>query len=65
MGCKTFSRTVARNWLNKIFDTLADMELDDNLKLKVTTKLIDKSATTWWDNLKLRTPIPITWYLFV
>ena len=41
------------------------MELDDELKLKVATRLIDKSAATWWDNLKLRTHTPITWNLFV
>ena len=51
MGCQTFSRIVddivAKNWLKKIFDTLIDMELDDSLKLKVATRLLDKSATTW------------------
>ena len=69
LGCETFSRTVdaivARNWLKKVSDTLADMELDENLKLKVATRLIDKSVATWWDNLKLRTPTPISWNLFV
>ena len=44
---------------------MIDMELEDRLKLKVATKLMDKSAATWWDNLKLRTSIPITWDLFV
>ena len=56
---------MARNWLKKVFDTLADMQLDDNLKLKVAIGLVEKSTATWWDNLKLRTPIPITWDLFV
>ena len=66
MGCETFSRSVdavvAKNWLTRVFDTLNYMELDDELKLKVATRLIDKRATTWWDNLKLRvsTPIPGT-----
>ena len=41
------------------------MELDNCLKLRVATKLMDKSAATWWDNLKLRTFAPITWELFV
>ena len=41
------------------------MELDDELKLKVPSRLIDKSAATRWDNLKLRTSTPITWNLFV
>ena len=64
LGCETFSGTVdtvvERNWLKRVSDTLNDMELDDNLKLKVATRLIDKSAATWWDNLKLRvtTPLP-------
>ena len=44
---------------------MIDMELEDNLKLKVATKLMDKSATTQQDNLKLRTFVPITWELFV
>ena len=64
LGCETFSGTVdaviARNWLKRVSDTLNDMELDDDLKLKVATRLIDKSATTWWDNLKLRITTPIT-----
>ena len=59
LRCETFSRTVnaivAKNWLTKISDTLIDMELDDSLKLKMATRLLDKSAATWWDNLKLRT----------
>ena len=51
LGCETFSgivdAVVARNWLKRVSDTLNDMELDDDLKLKVTTRLIDKSATIW------------------
>ena len=42
-----------KNWLKSIFDTLIDMEQDDDLKLIVATKLIDKIAAIWWDNLKL------------
>ena len=64
LGCETFSRSVdaivAKNWLKNITNTMIDMELEDRLKLKVATKLMDKSAATWWDNLKLRTSIPIT-----
>ena len=41
------------------------MELDDELKLRVATRLIDKSTATWWNNLKLQTHTPITWNLFV
>ena len=42
-----------KNWLKRVFDILADMKLENDLKLRVVTKLIDKSAATWWDNLKL------------
>ena len=41
------------------------MKLDDELKLRGATKLINKSATTWWDNLKLRSTAPVTWNLFL
>ena len=41
------------------------MELDDELKLKVAARLIDKSATIWWDNLKLRATTPVAWGLFI
>ena len=64
LGCETFSGTidavVAKNWLKRVTNTLTDMELDDSLKLKVATRLMDKSAATWWDNLKLRISTPIT-----
>ena len=57
---------VAKNWMKKIINTMVvDMQLEDNLKLKVVTRLMDKSDATWWENLKLRTTIPITWELFV
>ena len=69
MGCESFFGSVdaimAKNWLKKILDTMIDMELEDNLKLRVATRLMDKSATIWWDNLKLRTSVPITWELFI
>ena len=41
-------------------DTLTDMELEDSLKLKVATRLMDKNVATWCDNLKLRTSTLIT-----
>ena len=63
LGCEIFSRSVdtivAKSWLKRVYDTLIDMELDDELKLKVATRLIDKSTAIWWDNLKLRTFAPI------
>ena len=69
LGCETFFESadavVARNWLKMVSNTLSDMKLDNELKLKVATRLIDKSTSTWWDNLKLRVSAPITWSLFV
>ena len=50
LSCETFSGSIdaimARSWLKRIFDTLTDMELDDELKVRVATRLIDKSAAT-------------------
>ena len=64
LGYETFSgiidAIVAKNWMKKIIDTMVDMELEDNLKLKLASRLMDKSAATWWENLKLRTTVPIT-----
>ena len=51
----TIDAIVSKNWLKRITNTLTDMELDDSLKLKMATSLMDKSAATWWDNLKLHT----------
>ena len=69
LGCQTFSGTVdaivAKNWIKKVSDTMVDMELEDTLKLRVATRLLDKSAATWWENLKLRISVPSTWELFV
>ena len=38
---------VAKNWMKKITVTIIDMELEDNLKIKVVTRLMDKSVATW------------------
>ena len=56
---------LVKNWLKWVSDNLTNMELDDDLKLRVTTRLIDKSDATWWDNLKLRATTPVTWDMFV
>ena len=56
---------VGKNWLKRVSDTLTDMELDDELKLRMTTKLLDKSVAIWWDNLKLRSTAPVAWNYFV
>ena len=55
----------AKNWLKRVLDTLTDMELDDEFKLRVATNLIDKSVASWWDNLKLKSTVLRTWDLFV
>ena len=69
LSCETFSGTVnavaTKNWLKMVSDSLTDMELDDELKLRVATRLIDKSVAIWWFNLKLRSIAPITWDYFV
>ena len=69
LSCETFSGTVdavaKKNWLKKVSNTLTDMELVDDMKLRVATRLMDKSAATWWDNLKLRSNAPMTWSYFV
>ena len=69
MRCETFSGTIdivaMKNWLKRVSNTLTDMELNDELKLRVATRLIDKSAITWWDNLKLKSIVLVTWDLFV
>ena len=69
LRCETFSGTIdivaMKNWLKRVSNTLTDMELNDELKLRVATRLIDKSAITWWDNLKLKSIVPVTWDLFV
>ena len=43
LGSETFlgsiDAVVAKNWSKKVFDTLTDMELDDELKLRVVTRL--------------------------
>ena len=46
LGCETFSSimdaVVVKNWLKKVSDILIDMELDDELKLRVVTRLLKK-----------------------
>ena len=51
--------------MKRVFDTLTDIDFKDDLKLKVASRLIYKSAATWWDKVKLRSAAPVTWDLFV
>ena len=48
---------MVKNLLKTVSATLTYMELDE-LKIRVATKLMDKSARTWWDNM-------VTWNYFV
>ena len=43
----TIDAIMAKNWIKKITDTMVDIELEDSLKLKVATRLMNKSAVTW------------------
>ena len=54
-----------KNWLKRVSNILTDIELDNELKLRVATRLLDKSAIVWWDNMKLCSPTPVTWNNFV
>ena len=49
-SCETFLGTIdvvaIKNWLNRVFDTLTDMELYNEFKLRVASRLIDKSVAT-------------------
>ena len=48
LGCETFFGTVdvvtIKNWLKRVSDTMTNMELDDELKLRVAIRLMDKCA---------------------
>ena len=48
LSCETFSSTIyviaVKNWLKGVSNTLIDMELDDELKLRVATRLLDKNV---------------------
>ena len=45
LGCQIFSGSVdaivAKNWIKKVSDTMVVMELEDTLKLRVATRLLD------------------------
>ena len=50
LGCQTFSGSVdaivAKNWIKNVSDTMVDMELEDTLKLRVATRLLDQNVVT-------------------
>ena len=54
-----------KKWLKRVSDTSTNMELDEELKFRVATRLMDKSVVTWWDNLKFCPIALVTWNYFV
>ncbi|WRX10634.1 Retrotransposon gag domain - like 10 [Theobroma cacao] len=69
LGCVSFTgeldATAAKDWVIQVSETLTDMGLDDEMKLKVATRLFEKKARTWWNSVKSRSPIPLTWTDFL
>ncbi|EOY13861.1 Gag protease polyprotein [Theobroma cacao] len=65
LGCVSFTgeldATVAKDWINQVSETLSDMRLDDDMKLMVATRLLEKRARTWWNSVKSRSTTPQTW----
>ncbi|EOX94246.1 Gag protease polyprotein [Theobroma cacao] len=51
--------------LKLVSETLVNMGLDDEMKLKVATRLFEKRARTWWNSIKSRSLIPLTWTDFL
>ncbi|EOY20442.1 Gag protease polyprotein [Theobroma cacao] len=54
LGCISFTGkldpTVAKDWINQVSKTLSDMRLEDDMKLMVATRLLEKRARTWWNS---------------
>ncbi|WRX12108.1 Retrotransposon gag domain - like 10 [Theobroma cacao] len=69
LGCMSFTgeldATVAKDWINQVSETLSDMRLDDDMKLMVATRLLEKRARTWWNSVKSRSTTPQTWSDFL
>ncbi|EOY18964.1 Gag protease polyprotein, putative [Theobroma cacao] len=65
LGCVSFTGeldpTVAKDWINQVSKTLSDMRLEDDMKLMVAMRLLEKRARTWWNSVKSRTTTPLTW----
>ncbi|XP_039143934.1 uncharacterized protein LOC120281061 [Dioscorea cayenensis subsp. rotundata] len=43
---------VAKEWLKQVIATFDDMVLEEELRLKVATRLLDSRARVWWESLK-------------
>ncbi|EOY19000.1 Gag protease polyprotein [Theobroma cacao] len=69
LGCVSFTceldATVAKDWINQVSETLSDMGLDDDMKLMVATRLLEKRARTWWNSVKSRSATPQIWSDFL
>ncbi|EOY31685.1 Uncharacterized protein TCM_038736 [Theobroma cacao] len=69
LGCVSFTgeldATVAKDWINQVSETLSDMGLDDDMKLMVAMRLLEKRARTWWNSVKSRSATPQTWSDFL
>ncbi|EOY26216.1 Gag protease polyprotein [Theobroma cacao] len=69
LGCVSFTgeldATVAKDWINQVSETLSDMKLNDDMKLMVATRLLEKRARTWWNSVKSRSATPQTWSDFL
>ncbi|EOX99711.1 Gag protease polyprotein [Theobroma cacao] len=69
LGCVSFTgeldETVVRDWVIQVSETLTDMRLDDEMKLKVATWLFEKRARTKWSSVKSHSPISLTWTNFL
>ncbi|WRX29421.1 Reverse transcriptase/retrotransposon-derived protein [Theobroma cacao] len=53
--------TVAKNLINQVSKTLSDIRLDDDMKLIVATRLLEKRACTWWNSVKSCSTTLPTW----
>ncbi|EOY04213.1 Gag protease polyprotein [Theobroma cacao] len=69
LGCVSFvgelDATAAKDWINQVSETLSDMRLEDEMKLIVATRLLEKRARTWWNSVKSRSTILLTWSDFL
>lgn len=50
----------AKEWLKRVIATFDDMVLNDELRLKVATRLLEGRARVLWDNLKSRSRTVLT-----
>ncbi|EOY32140.1 Gag protease polyprotein [Theobroma cacao] len=57
--------TAAKDWINQVLETLSDMRLEDEMKLIVAMRLLEKRARTWWNSVKSSSIILLTWSDFL